>query len=182
MILYSISYIRTYHIWYRISYIPYNVIYDVWISLCSPLPGLHSGLDSFCFNTSTMVQLTMAAFYVSISASLLLWSVPLYCSREALIEAGNETILSQTTAWIIKWDWNLHWQFQRRKSSQSMSTWFFDANCPLKKNIIRLVVRRQKDRRILMIEINFQSAPDLLGPWDTEIHIWHLISHVILHM
>ena len=46
--------IWTYYKWYSISYIPYDIIYDGWISLCSPLPGLHSGLDSFRFNTITM--------------------------------------------------------------------------------------------------------------------------------
>ena len=55
-ILYDIVYAQ---IIYSISYILYNIICDGYISLCSPLPGLHSGLDSFRFNTITIVQLTI---------------------------------------------------------------------------------------------------------------------------
>jgi hypothetical protein len=70
MILGSYS-IISYHICtYRI-YTSYNIIHDAYIS---PLPGLHSGRDSFRFKTITIVQLTIHCRQHSIAQS-----VPFYC-------------------------------------------------------------------------------------------------------
>ncbi len=55
-------YYMLYHIYghtYDVASPIFHTIYDRWISPCSPLPGLHYGLDSSRFNTITIEQLTV---------------------------------------------------------------------------------------------------------------------------